>query len=446
MAKDKIQLAEIADLISTQLNINPKAADDFLKALVSVIEESLMKNEQVKIKGLGTFKLIWNEPRKSVDVNTGADIIIDGYYKAGFTPEAGLKEMVNEPYAHLQAVSLDDKATQPVSQVKKVEEKVAVEESGNSSQLKMLHEQANEIKGILSEINALRKTETKTEMPVEDEVVVQAEVKSPELPESPEIKPEVKPEIIREDKPEVKTELEPDVVPPVVQESRSEVKAVAEEPQNTAEEKQERNYKPREEEAPAKFKTFQAPNFDQAKIDRQVKKPGKRIDVIFVLLMVGAAVVYMLSDMDIFSEFSKLLKSSEPKVEDVREPVYQETIVPDSTAMLEDTLSQDDVVAEEEPVDSMEVIFNKPRVYKEFIATEEVRVGSRLTRISERYYGEKDFWVYIYEANKEKFVSPDDVEPGTMLRIPKMDPRLVDPNNKRCLEYARKLHDLYVKK
>jgi nucleoid-associated protein YgaU len=97
-------------------------------------------------------------------------------------------------------------------------------------------------------------------------------------------------------------------------------------------------------------------------------------------------------------------------------------------------------------VDSLRILFDKPRVYKEFIGSEEVRVGSRLTRISERHYGVKDFWVYIYEANKEKFTSPDEVEPGTILRIPKLDPRIANPKNPGCMEYARELHDKYVKK
>ena len=71
MSKTKINAAEIAELLAESISVNKKLADDFLKVLIATIEESLMANDVIKIKGLGTFKLQWNEPRKSVDVNTG---------------------------------------------------------------------------------------------------------------------------------------------------------------------------------------------------------------------------------------------------------------------------------------------------------------------------------------------------------------------------------------
>ena len=70
--------------------------------------------------------------------------------------------------------------------------------------------------------------------------------------------------------------------------------------------------------------------------------------------------------------------------------------------------------------------------------------GGRLTLISQKYYGHKDFWVYIYEANKEKIQNPDKVEVGTLVRIPKLNPELINLDNSESLVYARKLHDQYV--
>ena len=67
-----------------------------------------MSKDSVRIKDWGTFKLQWNAPRKSVDVNTGEDIIIDGYYRVAFTPDAELRDLANEPYAHLEAVVIDE--------------------------------------------------------------------------------------------------------------------------------------------------------------------------------------------------------------------------------------------------------------------------------------------------------------------------------------------------
>jgi len=106
MSKDRINTSELAALLATHLSVAAKDAEAFIQALIEVMEEQLLANDVLKIKGLGSFKLQWNEPRKSVDVNTSEDIIIDGYYKISFTPEPELKELVNAPYAHLQPVVL----------------------------------------------------------------------------------------------------------------------------------------------------------------------------------------------------------------------------------------------------------------------------------------------------------------------------------------------------
>ncbi len=85
------------------------------------------------------------------------------------------------------------------------------------------------------------------------------------------------------------------------------------------------------------------------------------------------------------------------------------------------------------------------RTYNQFITTIEMEEGSRLTLVSKKYYGARDFWVYIYEANKDLIANPDIVAKGTMIRVPKLPSNLIDVNNPACMEKARALHDLYVK-
>lgn len=50
--------------------------------------------------------------------------------------------------------------------------------------------------------------------------------------------------------------------------------------------------------------------------------------------------------------------------------------------------------------------------------TEVVRAGSRLSQIARRHYGDPMYWVYIYEANRDVIANPQDIQPGTTLRIP----------------------------
>lgn len=73
-----------------------------------MIEESLEKDKYVKIRGLGTFKLINVESRESININTGERFEILGHAKISFTPETLLKEAINKPFAHFESVLLND--------------------------------------------------------------------------------------------------------------------------------------------------------------------------------------------------------------------------------------------------------------------------------------------------------------------------------------------------
>lgn len=91
-------------------------------------------------------------------------------------------------------------------------------------------------------------------------------------------------------------------------------------------------------------------------------------------------------------------------------------------------------------------IFNTPRVYTRFLDTIQMPKDSRLTLISLKYYGHRDFWVYIYEANQSRIPNPNVIVPGTTLYIPKVNGELIDSSNPQAIKYARELHDKFVKK
>jgi nucleoid DNA-binding protein len=153
MSKDKVSTQELIKQLAKRLNINEKLAEDFLKAMFSTIEEELLKGELVKVKNLGTFKLQWNDPRKSVDVTTGDEIMLEGYNKITFTPDSKLKDLVNEPFAYLEPVLLDSDS--PVLEPVKTDD--------GFDTLNILSGQAAEIKSLLSEISALSENNTQQE-------------------------------------------------------------------------------------------------------------------------------------------------------------------------------------------------------------------------------------------------------------------------------------------
>ena len=101
----------LADLIEAIQTINPDSRENielFTKAFFNAIIRGMHKDRFVKIKGLGTFKLIDVSSRESVDVNTGQRIEISGHSKITFTPDQSIKDAVNKPFAHLQAVVINE--------------------------------------------------------------------------------------------------------------------------------------------------------------------------------------------------------------------------------------------------------------------------------------------------------------------------------------------------
>ena len=101
MADNKLSWSELRRTLMTRAGVSEKEANAFLNAFQSQLVEALKQDKQVKVNGLGTFKLQGVAPRKSVNVTTGEEITIEGYNKIAFVPEAGVKELVesNQPSA-----------------------------------------------------------------------------------------------------------------------------------------------------------------------------------------------------------------------------------------------------------------------------------------------------------------------------------------------------------
>lgn len=105
---EKLNIQNLIDLLAEKHGIASKDAEDFVKTFFALIEEGLEQDRYVKIKGLGTFKLIGVESRGSVDVNTGERIEIQGHTKVSFTPDPTLKEIINRPFGLFETVILNE--------------------------------------------------------------------------------------------------------------------------------------------------------------------------------------------------------------------------------------------------------------------------------------------------------------------------------------------------
>jgi len=104
----KMAILELARAIAVRHGMTQKEAERFVNTFIDVVNDGLRNEKQLKIKGLGTFKVIDTKDRESVNVNTGERILIGGRGKITFTPDTVMRELVNKPFAQFQTVVLND--------------------------------------------------------------------------------------------------------------------------------------------------------------------------------------------------------------------------------------------------------------------------------------------------------------------------------------------------
>jgi len=453
MSKDKISSQEIIDFVSSKASVSKRAVEEFLKVLTSTIEEALIAGEVVKIKNFGTFKMQWNEPRKSVNVQTGEDIILPGFHKVTFTPDNQLRDLVNEPFAHLEPVELDGS---PI-------EKTNTSFEPPLDPLRSLNEQAFEIRNILDEI---RELSTIADGKVESIEIVEQE-HTFELKEDV-VEPIINSNIIESERPEYSVEetAEPIVVEPELPHQDFEEVDI------------QINFNPKSEPVVPEISisitenSESEPELNESVSDQDVSIEEKKVKkrkhkktwlivilslILLIFLGIGAYSFYPparnFMDKNYSSiKFSVLKKSESISMTDMFNTVSgwfasknEKEIVPQSIVIPKDTTQIDSIDAKPE-VDSLQMLFDNPRVYTAYLGTERIHDGSRLAIMAKRYYGSKDFWVYIYEANREHIANPDRIPVGTLIKVPKVDKRLIDSSNERCIRKAKELHDIYVKR
>lgn len=104
----KISIYDIAKILVEKNGLTKSESEQFVAAIFDVIQEGLDNDNLVKVKGLGTFKIIGVEARESVNVNTGERVVIESHGKVTFTPDAVMKELVNKPFSQFETVILND--------------------------------------------------------------------------------------------------------------------------------------------------------------------------------------------------------------------------------------------------------------------------------------------------------------------------------------------------
>lgn len=104
----KISIQDLSSVLVEKRGLSKKEASNFISEMFDIVQQELEKDKLVKIKGLGTFKIIDVDDRESVNVNTGERVLIEGHGKITFTPDSLMKELVNKPFSQFETVVLND--------------------------------------------------------------------------------------------------------------------------------------------------------------------------------------------------------------------------------------------------------------------------------------------------------------------------------------------------
>lgn len=266
MAKSAIQL--ITSALVKQHNLSADDAAAFVDAFFDIISSELKNGNQVKIKGLGTFKVQAVKPRESVNVNTGERVLIEGHDKISFTPDTVMKELVNKPFSQFETVVINDGVdTEELERIPAEDSSDEVKSelvddatTKNTSEEKLLiEEERTEVEDTKDETNNISSVKRDAEIEAEDNLneknlpidVIEeptteeneAIFDSEEKPSNPEEKKEEKQEVTKEVDSKVNSIVESKVdaiVEPKVEEEtiEVEVKSVQSVP-NTSEEREE---------------------------------------------------------------------------------------------------------------------------------------------------------------------------------------------------------------
>lgn len=441
----KITLTTIAEELVTRNAISREVADNFVHAIVETIEKGLREDGLVKIKGLGTFKLMEVSERGSVDVNTGERITIKGYRKVSFTPDSAMKEFVNRPFAHFEPTELnegypaeevqleegrdEDVANQTADVAELPESPVSADCQSDKTENEGLPSEdvATDSETIVSEADEVSEVESKATVITEEVLAPIADEESVEVEENevPVAEEAVAPEEVVDTKEEA-TETEGEI-------------AVTEE---TAESKV-----PVSEEEPEKLPS---------------KRGGCGWIIVVLLIALACGVYYLMTiDQDALSDYEAKIEEynammvnpnleeelgekwdEEPQAApapevtpDIIESQKVQTAVDspeDSTAQSEQPNKVTPTVQESvsvkfcavkitELLEAKEIKDITPADTTDYIidgtlVTHELKSGETIIQLARKYYGDKRLWPYIVKYNWMK--DYNNVAVGQMINIP----------------------------
>lgn len=416
----KITFPELVDALSEVNGNSKKINESLLKDFFALIQENLERGETVKIKKLGVFKVVKVEARKSINVNTGKEIEIPEHFKVNFAPDKELADEVNAAFADFETIEIDDDISE--EEINNDTENITVpliEEISEPQQAEEVTEEDYNTEKQSSEIET-EKVEQEIE---ETEKAVQPE--EIEVEETDSNTTEELPEEIKEDTEEALAE------PEEIQNSESE---------NTDKENDTINKTDESKDLVSEENTS-SNNYSDSNATVELSyddEPGEKTEKgknnFYKGFFCGVlfATIVVLVSIYLFSVFAGFKITITNDSETTATPTDNISIESEKQKQPIDTITADTIAAEI-PV-------------KNEVVLDTISRRRFLTTMAREYYGNFNFWVYIYEENNGILKNPDKIKLGTVVVIPPVSKYNIDKDNPKSIEDAkRKAVEIYSK-
>ena len=428
---EKVTLAGLTARLSVRTGDTKRQTEDFLRELFALISDELEKGESVKVPGLGVFKSIEVEARKSVNVNTGEETLIPGHRKIVYMASKELSATVNEPFSMFQTIELSDEAVVELEGAEAAEpEPEAVCDVPFASTVYELEE---------PEVIAEPELERESAQEAASELI-------PEQPEAFQPASEESPD--SDDDPKDPKDLND------LRDSND-----PKDPKDLNDLRDSNDLKD--------FKDFKDLNdFKDSKdltdpdISEDSEVPAIPKKRFWPGFLIGFAAACMIAFVAVWALFEYGVLSSERLAEAEPKPaVKAAAMTPGSVEV--PAVEPDKSKSEPEPA-AKEPEVQEPEVQKQATKAEtEPPVPTQpsdkkvydtitktryLTTMAKDHYGNYHLWPYIYKENEKILGHPDRIRPGTKVVVPPLSKYGVNPDNKADIDKAKKLgNEIYAR-
>ena len=409
---NKLTLNNIAKVLVEKNGLEPKEAMMFTTAMFDLIHDRLNEEGIVKVKGLGTFKMIRVEARESINVRTGERVLIDSHAKITFTPDAVMKELVNKPFSQFETVVLNDDV-----EFTDMKSEETTDETNNSEQSESLVDVVSE--GGTPEPAPEPAPEPVVEVAPEPTPVVAPE---PVAEVAPEPAPVVAPEPVAEPTPEPAPVVAPE---PVAEVAPEPTPVVAPEPTREVPEPTVPSADEESEENTSAVQTCYEEDEEESHWHRNI---GWAF-LVLVLMAASAVGGYLYGVGQIPSQTAMADTVSAVKVNPVvTDTLVNDSLKADSVAVKTEAKHEDKAASEEQPQEKTSQNLHdkyaemdarvRTGAYKITGLDREVKVraGDNLKRIARRELGSDDMVCYIEVFNKMN--ASAELKEGQTIKIP----------------------------